>query len=254
MITKDQIYELAKKFKTNETVVLREYVQLLCLDKLFSMKGCEKVYFKGGTAIHIIFGAPRFSEDLDFTVDMQDKEFGSFVKDFFDVICRENSGFSFKEREAISGRTFLLTVKPDFMDYKVFVKFDFSFREKPIEPSKSTIKSDFPIIFNSYIHHLSMNEIFAEKIRAIMTREKGRDLYDLAYLLGLGAIFNNKIIDEKLKYYGLVLKNKEEIYKRMDKFSEKEYIADMKPFVTIGEREKLGEKFRYAIDFVKENL
>ncbi|MEI6237966.1 MAG: nucleotidyl transferase AbiEii/AbiGii toxin family protein [bacterium] len=254
MITKEQIHELTKKFKTNETVVLREYVQLLCLDKLYSMKGCEGIYFKGGTAIHIIFGAQRFSEDLDFTVDMKDEDFEDFIKAFFNVICKENSGFSFKEREIISGRTFLLTVKPDFIDYKVFIKFDFSFREKPLDPSKSTIKSDFPIIFNSYIHHLSKNEVMAEKVRAIMTREKGRDLYDIAYLLGAGAVFNSEMIAKKLKYYELDLKNKEEIYKRLDKFNEKEFIVDMKPFVAIGEREKLGEKFKYVVDFVKQNL
>ncbi|MCX6719212.1 MAG: nucleotidyl transferase AbiEii/AbiGii toxin family protein, partial [Candidatus Taylorbacteria bacterium] len=116
MITKDQVHEMAKKLKTNETVVLREYIQLLCLDKLYSLKNCEKIYFKGGTAIHLIFRAPRFSEDLDFTVDLKDEDFETFIEQFFDSICKENPGFSFKERDAVSGRTFLLTVEPSFMD------------------------------------------------------------------------------------------------------------------------------------------
>ena len=42
---------------------------------------------------------------------------------------------------------------------------DFSFREKVFQPSKSTFDTVYPVIFTSFIYHLSSEEICAEKIR-----------------------------------------------------------------------------------------
>ena len=75
MITKEQIHFLAKKKKINEATVFREYLQLLFLSKLYTKKQSENIFFKGGTALHLIYKAPRFSEDLDFTVELKEKDF-----------------------------------------------------------------------------------------------------------------------------------------------------------------------------------
>ena len=95
MITPDQIKDLSKKYKINETVVVREYYQLLFLSKLYSKTGSEKIFFKGGTAIHLLFGAKRFSEDLDFTAVLPEKEFNSFLKRIFQSMEKEEE-LSFK--------------------------------------------------------------------------------------------------------------------------------------------------------------
>ena len=46
-------------------------------------------------------------------------------------------------------------------------------------------------------------EVLSEKIRALMTRRKARDVYDVWFLLNKGVKFNVKIINEKLSYYNL---------------------------------------------------
>ncbi|MFC1710146.1 nucleotidyl transferase AbiEii/AbiGii toxin family protein [Patescibacteria group bacterium] len=61
--------------------------------------------------------------------------------------------------------------------------FDFSRRETILEPKTSPIETTLPIGAVSLINHLSEREILAEKIRAIYSRKKGRDLFDLWYLL-----------------------------------------------------------------------
>jgi len=67
MITQDTIKELATKYQTSELNVAREYCQHLFLSYFYRQKGSEKVLFKDGTALRMIYQSPRFSEDLDFS-------------------------------------------------------------------------------------------------------------------------------------------------------------------------------------------
>ena len=55
--------EPLRAFKRN---LLREYLQYKVLDVIYDSKFGDKLTFMGGTAIHIVHGNPRFSEDLDF--------------------------------------------------------------------------------------------------------------------------------------------------------------------------------------------
>jgi len=47
--------------------IVREYFQHVFLGELYKLSNAEKLLFKGGTALRIVYGSPRFSEDLDFT-------------------------------------------------------------------------------------------------------------------------------------------------------------------------------------------
>src|SRR3989338_1779982 len=67
MLSLESLREFTKKYQTKETNVLREYVQHLFLSSLYRFPGSERLLFKGGTALRIIYQSPRFSEDLDFT-------------------------------------------------------------------------------------------------------------------------------------------------------------------------------------------
>jgi predicted nucleotidyltransferase component of viral defense system len=67
MITESVVRELAKKLQTSEGNILREYVQHLFLSALYQKPNSNHLYFKGGTALRILYGSPRFSEDLHFS-------------------------------------------------------------------------------------------------------------------------------------------------------------------------------------------
>lgn len=253
MITKDQISLLSKRFKTNETTIFREYLQILFLSRLYTFPKSSKIFFKGGTAIHLVYQAPRFSEDLDFSVDFNEKEFLRFIWDVFKKFSKEEN-VVFKERQTIAGHRFLLTALPTILGYKTFINLDFSFREKVISPQRSILETEYPVLFTSYIHHLSKEEIFAEKIRAVMTRLKGRDLYDLWYLLNTGIIIDSHLIKEKLKYYQLEKVQMTDILNRINQFSEKNFVLDLRPFVPINERGKLEKFFVYLKEYLKKKL
>lgn len=253
MITKDQINSFAHKFKINESTVYREYLQVLFLNKLYKNKRSSQVFFKGGTAIHFLLGALRFSEDLDFTVTSSEGEFLSLINLVFKEFTKEGE-FSFKERKTITGKRFLLTANRDILPYTTFINLDFSFREKVIQPSKSTFDTVYPVIFISFIYHLSSEEICAEKIRALLTRKKGRDLFDLWFLISKGVLIDNDLVKEKLTYYQKADYTNKELLNSIKQITKKDFETDMRPFVPMGERSKLMERFEYIKTYLLKKL
>jgi len=67
MISRASLTQAARTQQTTELNVAREYCQHLFLSAFYRQAGSEQVMFKGGTALRIVFGSPRFSEDLDFS-------------------------------------------------------------------------------------------------------------------------------------------------------------------------------------------
>lgn len=253
MLTTNQIKEFSRILKINESVVIREYIQTLFLKELYDEKYSQNIFFKGGTAIRLILEGTRFSEDLDFTV-MGDKEgFDVFIIKFFKKL-EKLYGFSFKKRKTIVGIKYLLTADLNIINYKIFINLDFSFREKVISPSQSIITTNYPVIFTAYVNHLSAEEILAEKIRAILTRDKGRDIYDLWFLLSKNIVIDKKLVEEKLKYYNIKTFIPDQLITKINKFSKEKFVLDLKPFVPINEREKLAGLFDYIISFLKNKL
>ena len=69
MISKETIIALACRYQTSEFPnIVREYFQHVFLSGLYQLPDAEKMLFKGGTALRIIYGSPRFSENLDFSL------------------------------------------------------------------------------------------------------------------------------------------------------------------------------------------
>lgn len=76
---------------------------------------------------------------------------------------------------------------------------------------------------------LSIEEIAAEKIRGIMTREKPRDVYDLWFLIKRGTKIDIFLVDRKLKLYGLKFHSKtfrEKLYEKR-----KMWLRDLKGLI-----------------------
>lgn len=243
----------AKKFKINQSVVYREFIQLVFLKEFYNQNWSDGIFFKGGTAIRLVFDGSRFSEDLDFTVMISNSDFENQINKFWKYL-EKTYGWSIKERKALIGKNYLLTVTKENNSYSLFINLDFSFREKVLCPDKSVIKTEYPVVFTSFIHHLSKEEVLAEKIRAIMTREKGRDIYDLWFLLNMGVEIKNDLVLEKLGYYKIVEFSKEKLLDRVSNFPKSQFVLDLKPFVPINQRDRLLEFYDFVLAFVNEKL
>jgi predicted nucleotidyltransferase component of viral defense system len=76
---------------------------------------------------------------------------------------------------------------------------------------------------------LDQNEIAAEKVRCILTREKARDVYDLWFLLKRGVKIDTPQVNRKCKIYGVTYDRDEFI----EKLNEKRgmWTRDLKSFI-----------------------
>ncbi len=201
MIDKDNLISIARLNGLKSWQQEKHYIQSLILNSLSDLP----LVFKGGTYLWFFHGLRRFSEDLDFTAirDISDnlgfrvsKDLELFgVENTLKEIRNNEISFSFR----ISAKGPLNTSDIDLCHVYV----EISRRERVINDPLS-VKLDqhaygIPI---KILQGMGLSEVVYEKVRALMTRNKARDLYDMWYLLENFEInFNLDLINKKLKYY-----------------------------------------------------
>jgi predicted nucleotidyltransferase component of viral defense system len=82
---------------------------------------------------------------------------------------------------------------------------DISKREEVIKKSVSCILNipayEIPI---TILKGMSIDEVCAEKVRAILTRNKSRDVFDIHYLISrYGTKFDVELVNKKLEFYNI---------------------------------------------------
>lgn len=181
MITRDQIKTLSNKYQTTEQNCRREYFQHLFLSYFYQQPQTDAVYFKGGTALRIIFQSPRFSEDLDFSTILSSvKPIEQAILQTIEAIERENINTNLLEAKQTSGG-YLANIAFQAFEQTTEILLQFSLRKSDKNSEVSTITSDFipPYIVVS----LPQKQLVDEKIQALLTRKKPRDFYDLYFIL-----------------------------------------------------------------------
>lgn len=195
MITKETLSSLAHKYQTSEFPnIVREYFQHLFLSELYKLSGAEKMLFKGGTALRIIYGSPRFSEDLDFSLfAVAERSIKEFTENLFiEVLAKigqAGAKVELKEASPTSGGYFGVAAFEMGEYPSVGVEINISSRNSRggVMPEADSIASDFVPTYT--ILHLSKEEIVEEKIfSALLQRKKERDFYDLYFMLRKGMI------------------------------------------------------------------
>lgn len=182
MITQDAVKKLAVKHQTSEFNVAREYCQHLFLSYLYRAKESEKVLFKGGTALKIIYGSPRFSEDLDFSgFRVFSSSIEQLVEDTLLEIEREGIKADVQESTKTSGG-YLAIINLSFLGYLVNVQLEISLRRRnAIKGAAVLVNSD--LIPPYTLLQLPEEDLVEEKIQALLTRKKPRDFFDLYFIL-----------------------------------------------------------------------
>lgn len=230
MITQEQIDFLSSKFKIDNYSILREYLQLLFLKYFYEQRETEKVFFKGGTAIHFIYGSFRFSEDLDFTSILPADSLRGRLKKVISLMNEEAPGLKLAN-VGVKDFSLIEVIKFDYgFRQPLTIRLDFSLRERPMTKENSPIETVFPIAGYPMVMHLGKEELLAEKIRALMTRQKGRDLFDLWFLLSKGIKINHNYVKDKLNWYKMEY-DLSKLLVLVEKFKEKALKEDLGKFL-----------------------
>lgn len=205
MITKEELEKYANQLGFNLWQAERDYLQHQLLSSL-SRRTADELIFKGGTALQKVFSLNRFSIDLDFT---QNKP---LPENLFELIRKDLSLFRIDMVFSVVHNKNSLAAKvlihgPSYRNTEntaVILRIEISLREKTVK--KAETKEIFPVYPDIQPYLMKVmdgEEILAEKVRAILTRTKARDVFDLRFLLHKGICMDEDLVNEKLREYNL---------------------------------------------------
>ncbi|MBI4050501.1 MAG: nucleotidyl transferase AbiEii/AbiGii toxin family protein [Candidatus Doudnabacteria bacterium] len=195
MISREALEKLATQYQTGVFPnIVREYFQHIFLSKLYKLPEAEKVLFKGGTALRTVYGSPRFSEDLDFSVfGMAQHDLKKFVEDLFVKVFAKieqlgiNVEIGEKSDETSGGYFGVATF--EVLDFQpVGVEINISARNgRSMNGEVDSVANDFVPTYT--LIHLSQDELVEEKVfGALLERKKPRDFYDLYFIMRKGML------------------------------------------------------------------
>src|SRR3990167_10164971 len=206
--------------RTDREQALREILQELTLIGLWRAKFFEHAAFYGGTALRILYGLDRFSEDMDFSLRVPDEKF-SLLK-YNQAIVDELAAFGFEvsvenkckttnsaiESAFIKANTIkqLLVIKVPgkviHVHPRQVIKIKMEVDTNP--PSGFTTEAKrllLPIPFSVLTY--SQQDLFAGKIHALLCRKwqhriKGRDWYDYYWYVSRNITVNLVHLQKRL--------------------------------------------------------
>ncbi len=171
--------------------ILKEYLQLMILDYLSSTPFVRRMAFIGETNLRLVKGIDRFSEDLDF--DCKNLSIDEFFEMTNEVIqFLERSGFRVEAKDKENSKLTAFRRNIHFPE----LLFDLGLSGHKEERFLIKIESqDQGIVYPSVIMNIKGCGFFfpfpvpsdgilcSMKIAAMLNRAKGRDFYDVMFLL-----------------------------------------------------------------------
>ncbi|MEQ8171199.1 MAG: nucleotidyl transferase AbiEii/AbiGii toxin family protein [Candidatus Eremiobacterota bacterium] len=204
---------------------LKEIIQEIALLGLWRSKFFEKAAFYGGSALRILYGLERFSEDLDFTLLEKDETF--CIEHYCRAVQDELNGFGFsvtveKKEKKIESNISSAFIKAGTLRNIIIIDMKASVIKKIHREKTMKIKlevdidppGDFltevkylfqPVAFS--VNTCSLPHLFAGKMHAILCRSwgkrvKGRDWYDLVWYMGRDIPVGLKHLESRMKQTG----------------------------------------------------
>ena len=199
-----------------EEQALKEILQELILYALWRTDFFDLAAFQGGTSLRILYGLPRFSEDMDFILLEPDESFEwrSVVPGLEAVLLEFGVAVALTDRSEAQGAIRRATLKDDslaglldlgFKDgsprRKLRVKLELDTRP-PAGSNWARHFCDFPTDFMAISQDLPSN--FALKLHALLCRPylKGRDWFDFLWYVRRRVSPNLEHLGNALEQHG----------------------------------------------------
>lgn len=171
--------------------MLKEYLQLLILDRLANSPYASRLCFIGGTNLRLIHGIDRFSEDLDFDCkDLSEEEFRSMTDGVVRYLQQNGWAVETRDRDnpkltAFRRNLFFPQLLFDLgltghRDERFLIKIEAQDQGTEYTPEVAMVNR-MGFFFGIQVPPLDV--LLAMKFCAILTRQKGRDFYDAIFLL-----------------------------------------------------------------------
>ncbi len=204
---------------------LKEIFQEIALLGLWRSKFFEKAAFYGGSALRILYGLDRFSEDLDFSLLEHDADFS--LTNYCKAIEGELKGFGLSVTVEQKDKLHETNIDSAFIKagtLKNMVEVDIpeplrkKMHSRKLMKIKLEVDTDPPGDFYTEAKYLfqpipfsvnvyAMPYLFAGKMHAILCRSwgkrvKGRDWYDLVWYVGRNQPVALKHLENRMKQTG----------------------------------------------------
>jgi len=216
--------------------IVREYIQIIILGNIYRHHLGKTIFFTGGTSLRYFYKMPRFSEDLDFdTNELTADGFDELLEAAKKGLMKE--GFSVHIKPKTAGKIFSAALYfDDLMKlYRIndarssdlMVKLEI-YKPGWIMDTVSDVLSLYGYNFSAVL--LRQDNVISEKLCALLRRGRGRDIYDLLFMLKRRYPFNNKL----LKANNVEGPPKELVLEHLDKLTQAELKAlakQIQPFL-----------------------
>ena len=195
MITLDQILQsYPENLRPFRESILKEYLQYKILNSIFNSQYAGKLAFLGGTALRIVYGSTRFSEDLDFD------NFALTEAEFTDLSLVIQKDLTLEglevEVNTVTRNAYRIKIRIPKLLFDSGLS---AMKEQRILIQVDTVPQNFEYVtekplLNKFdvftqINAVPKDLLLAQKIFASVNRKRimGRDFFDIVFLHGIGA-------------------------------------------------------------------
>jgi len=180
---KDLANRLSAEIGIDVEQIIREWWEVIILRDLFASSFGGSLVFKGGTALRLAYGSPRFSEDLDFS-KIKDFSYESFKSAIEDIEAK----YSELDIRDCSNKFYtyfaLYRIREPWKPFALSIKIEISKRtldKKRKIYELMNLKSEVSNI-EVLGNVMTIENVYKEKLGALKTRDAPRDLFDVWYL------------------------------------------------------------------------
>ena len=194
---------------------MREVMQEVALAGLYRGGFFDKAAFYGGTCLRILYGLPRFSEDLDFSLLKPDKNFT--FEPYFRALKQEFLAFGFEVDLTQKQKTATTDIASAFLKKDASI-YDLRVSGQKVLKIKFEVDTDPPLGFATeekllihpysfYVKCFSLPGLYAGKMHAVLYRKwqnrvKGRDWFDFEWYVRKGTALDLAHFSERARQSG----------------------------------------------------
>jgi len=246
---KDHLLQIVRAEPVEQRANLaREYLQIYLLRVLHETGSTADLAFVGGTALRVLHRLPRFSEDLDFSLEPAAKHPRFDVARLFTRVERavSDAGYDIvvkkKSERTVAHAFFRFRGIPREVGWTrdpaqaLSIKLEIDLRPPRGAIVETTLVHRF---FPVSLRHYDLPSLFAGKLLALLARRwaKGRDWFDLVWYLTehVGLEPNLVLLRDALEQTGHAALLRDDwrhaVTGRLDALDWKTVLADLRPFV-----------------------